>query len=344
MNFIIIASDIHTGGGKVLLDDLLSAAKELIYINFKVLIDARFNSESYNSENISFIEIAKLQRIFYVNKIISNLVSQQDIILNLSGLPFLRSFPCTKVQYIQNRFYIDNYSTSGLPFIVRLRLILQKFSFTIFLKYSDYIFVQNLAMKALLLKSGFNERNISVIPFVNIEKIDSNGKVPKDSFIYVASGEAHKNHLNLVKAWAIMAEDNIYPTLVLTIEKESPLYNQILFEIQKYNLKIIFQPRLNRDEMILFYGKFSALIYPSFFESFGLPLLEASRQNLPIIASELDYVRDSVDPVETFDPNSPKSISRAVRRFLSNDEKVINVLSAKEFFKEMLIHTNKKFR
>ena len=39
-----------------------------------------------------------------------------------------------------------------------------------------------------------------------------------------------------------------------------------------------------------------------------------------IIAPELDYVRDLVNPAETFDPNSGLSISRAVKRFLSLGE------------------------
>jgi len=341
MKIIIIASDIHTGGGKVLLNDLLSSAIELKHINFKVLIDARFNMDQHKSENISFIEIEKFQRIFYVNRVVSNLTSQEDIIINFSGLPFLKSFHCTKIQYIQNRFYIDNYSTTGLPFLVRLRLSLQKLSFIIFLRNTDYIFVQNLAMKELLQRMSFNEKHIEVVPFMNINNLNVNGKVDKDKFIYVASGEAHKNHLNLVKAWVILAENNIYPTLVITIEKDSTLYNKILIEIQKYSLNIIFQPKLSREELTVLYGKFSALIYPSFFESFGLPLIEASRQNLPIIASELDYVRDSINPVETFDPNSPKSISRAVRRFLSKDEKKIKCLSSKEFIKEILLYTKK---
>ena len=37
--------------------------------------------------------------------------------------------------------------------------------------------------------------------------------------------------------------------------------------------------------------------------------------------SRMDYVRDILDPVETFDPNSAKSISRSVKRFLKIKEK-----------------------
>jgi glycosyltransferase involved in cell wall biosynthesis len=63
------------------------------------------------------------------------------------------------------------------------------------------------------------------------------------------------------------------------------------------------------------YVRTDALIYPSLLESFGLPLIEASVAGVPIIAAELDYVRDVVSPVQTFDPASAISIARAVKRF-----------------------------
>lgn len=341
MKIIVIASDVHTGGGRVVLNDLLSAAMNMTSITFHVLVDKRFKKKAFNSKNIFFVEIRKSQRFFYVNQIVRNLAGIEDVILNISGLPFFSRFQCTKVQYIMNRYLIDNYSTFGLPVSVRLRLALQKISFTIFLKYSDYIFVQNYVMRDILLGLGYFKNQIEVIPYKDIDKKKFDEKKIEESFIYVASGEAHKNHLNLVNAWSILSEDNIYPTLFLTIDDKSILYKQILVQIQKYNLKIIIKPMLPREKLLSYYEKVSALIYPSFFECFGIPLLEALNYNLPIIASELDYVRDLVEPVETFDPHSPKSIARAVKRFLGHKEKSINVLSAKKFTKELVLYANK---
>ena len=78
------------------------------------------------------------------------------------------------------------------------------------------------------------------------------------------------------------------------------------------------------------------LIFPSFFESYGLPLVEANHYKLPVIASELDYVRDILDPVETFDPNSAKSISRSVKRFLNIKEKKTDIVAPVEFIKSVI--------
>ena len=54
MKIIVIASDVHTGGGKVVLNDFLGAAKDMKSIDFHVFVDGRFNSLPYNAQNISF--------------------------------------------------------------------------------------------------------------------------------------------------------------------------------------------------------------------------------------------------------------------------------------------------
>ena len=84
------------------------------------------------------------------------------------------------------------------------------------------------------------------------------------------------------------------------------------------------------------YKRSCALVCPSTSESFGLPLLEATTCGLPIVASELDYVRDLVSPVETFDAGSAVSISRAVRRFLGRPEAPLPVMTASEFLEKIL--------
>lgn len=47
------------------------------------------------------------------------------------------------------------------------------------------------------------------------------------------------------------------------------------------------------------------------------PYRGARAARLPVVAAEKDYVRDVVEPAQTFDPESAVSIVRAVRRFLS---------------------------
>ena len=93
---------------------------------------------------------------------------------------------------------------------------------------------------------------------------------------------------------------------------------------------------IERKNLLKLYKQSAALIFPSFIESYGLPLVEARYYKLPVIASELDYVRDILDPVETFDPRSAKSISRSVKRFLKITDKKTEIVSPIDFINNVI--------
>jgi glycosyltransferase involved in cell wall biosynthesis len=90
----------------------------------------------------------------------------------------------------------------------------------------------------------------------------------------------------------------------------------------------------------MLYSSVDALIYPSKFESFGLPLIEAEQSGLPILAPELDYVRDVVIPEQTFDSGSATSIARAVKRFMGLKEPALPIQNAQGFMEHILASLN----
>ena len=147
----------------------------------------------------------------------------------------------------------------------------------------------------------------------------------------------HKNHKNLFEAWKILSEDGIYPTLCVTIDINNKKYlNDLEGFINKYQLKITNAGSLTFSQINYHYRASHALIFPSFSESFGLPLVEARIMNIPILASELDYVWDTCDPSATFDPNSPLSIARCVKRFITKESSSQQLQSPEQFLNLLL--------
>ena len=65
-------------------------------------------------------------------------------------------------------------------------------------------------------------------------------------------------------------------------------------------------------------------------------MIEARQAGLPIIASELDYVRDLIDPEESFDPNSPRSIALAVKRLMMKEEPALSLQNPEGFLRQIL--------
>jgi glycosyltransferase involved in cell wall biosynthesis len=100
---------------------------------------------------------------------------------------------------------------------------------------------------------------------------------------------------------------------------------------RSFGLRIENTGEVAPQQLSRLYDEAGALIYPSFTESLGLPLLEARAHGLPIIASERDFVRDIVTPQQTFDPESALSIARAVRRFLGTAEPALQIRTPAEF-------------
>ena len=173
------------------------------------------------------------------------------------------------------------------------------------------------------------ERSRKVVLTINYQR-------QNNTFLYVSSDDPHKNHKKLIEAWCLLSEEDIYPKLILTIDKNTSLHSSIIKKVEKNSLNIDIFPNLERLKILNLYKQSTALIFPSFFESYGLPLVEANHYDLPVIASELDFVRDILDPVETFDPNSSKSISRSVKRFLKIKEKKTEVVKPEVFIKSVI--------
>jgi len=127
----------------------------------------------------------------------------------------------------------------------------------------------------------------------------------------------------------------VFPSLCLTIPKgNDPL--SVLYKknsIDKYGIKVMNIGELPHEKIWGLYKKSRALIFPSTIESFVLPLIKASKIGLPIIAAEKDYVRNVCAPKETFDPQSPLSISRAIKRFLNIHDPQIRQCDALKLLK-----------
>ena len=159
----------------------------------------------------------------------------------------------------------------------------------------------------------------------------------------MASGDTHKNHRKLIGAWCLLAKEGLFPSLRLTIDdQEFPeLCAWINRQSEQNKLDVENMGNLDHGEVKKLYARVDALIFPSTLESFGIPLIEARQAGLPVLASELDYVRDVLDPDQSFDPSSEVSIARAVKRFIGLNESALPLVDAKDFFAHILEGENR---
>jgi glycosyltransferase involved in cell wall biosynthesis len=342
---IINAANVHQGGGGMLLAAILSAIPDGASVI--LCVDSRFAVPDVTAESSS-IQVRTITASM-VNRVknerwLSKTVGDDDVVLCFGNLPpifKLRGHTCV---FIQNRYLVEKVGLNDFPIRVRIRISLERLWLSATLDHVDEFVVQTPTMAGLA--SNFVKRRVPVriSPFVRdtTKYTRTNHSVIERTasfdFIYVASGEAHKNHVNLIEAWCVLAKEGLFPSLKLTLDARK--FGELCFWIEKksteHRLCIENVGSVSTEQISVLYSQARALVYPSTLESFGLPLIEAAQAGLPVLAAELDFVRDLVDPVEAFDARSPVSIARAVKRFLGRAEEALPLRSAREFLNSVL--------
>lgn len=335
-SLVIHAPNVHTGGGLVLLQELLGIQN----LSARwIQLDQRI--QNINAlDGISYVKRSIIGRFIAEWKLLRKAQSS-DTVLCFHGLPPLFPISSRIVVFLQNRILLDARMLTGYPFITKIRILVERLWLKTAHRTSIKYIVQTPSMQAVTRKYLGDNADIVILPFAPSRTTPTQKQAlhKKYDFVYVASGEAHKNHINLLEAWRLLAlNSTLRPSLALTID--CTLYPFLTEQVKKYTeefkLNIFNLGQMDANGIADVYLSSSAVIFPSLAESLGLPLIEAARYDLPILASELDYVRDIALPVQTFNPNSAISIERAVKRFLNKNETMVHISSVDDFLTEVL--------
>lgn len=189
------------------------------------------------------------------------------------------------------------------------------------LKRTDKVIVQTNWIKEAIIKSTKidSKRICKISPTIN--NIDA--KVEEDYlkekiFFYPASAAIYKNHQCIVEAVKKLNNQGISNFKVLFTLDFS--YREILNINQDIEDKIIFLGNISRNEVIDKYRK-SVLVFPSYIETFGLPLLEAYMVGSFILASECEFSKEILkeyNNVKYFDPFSSDELSELMKNIITD--------------------------
>lgn len=328
----IHAVNVHMGGGRNLLQGLIRALDSIDYSNCILTLDERMPLPCISRPNVIVRRIRPsiFQRLMAEVWLFRN-TKRNDRVLCFGNLPPLFKLQAFTSVFLQNRYLVDCVSLNGFPVWARLRIAIERLWLRGARLHANEYLVQTPSMRHLTYLMCKGRVPVSVLPFasepVQTKSPTANAGPSAEGFVYVASGESHKNHRQLIEAWRILAEQGIHPKLILTLDRSTfpELCDWIDQKKKKHCLHIENYGNVSSEKLADIYANCEALIYPSTFESLGLPLIEAEQASIPILASELDYVRDVVNPIETFNPQSAISISKAVKRFLGVSEVAIKI-------------------
>ncbi|WP_290062104.1 glycosyltransferase [Paraclostridium bifermentans] len=193
-------------------------------------------------------------------------------------------------------------------------------------KNADSIIVQTNWMKeACVKKTNCSPRKIKVIQpdfEINIKNIYSNIKSDTVLFFYPASGLKYKNHKIIVEAAELLKEKNILNyKIVFTLKgNENDDVKNLYNKVNKLKLPIEFIGSISLDEVYNYYSK-CILIFPSYIETFGLPLLEAKMHGCPILASDCEFSHEILEKYHKanfFNPFDKKEVANLIELTINN--------------------------
>lgn len=247
----------------------------------------------------------------------------------------------TEIISLQNT-YIKNTLNVPQTILVHQPLPFTKFKMNIFTDFKLWIY-QNV-IGSIIKKSIQKASNIIVQThwmkkacgkYINSEKIEImqnnyHSVIPKDiipcknekdrtTFFYPASAIKYKNHNIIIKALRKLKNvQNI--EIVFTLDKNQNRLSRRIFKKSR-QLPIKFVGNLEYREVFEYYSS-SILLFPSYIETLGLPLLEAQKMGTKIIASDTEFAHEickDYDNVQYFDPFNEVQLSELIKQVI--DEK-----------------------
>lgn len=148
--------------------------------------------------------------------------------------------------------------------------------------------------------------------------------IARQFLLYTGVWRGHKNLVNLIKAFALLREgpEAFDMQLVITGE-EDPYYPEVKRTVKELDLEhhTVYTGMVPEKELIALYQSATAYVFPSLYEGFGLPPLEAMRCGTPVIASKSSCIPEICGEASAlyFDPYDPEDISNCIRKALLDE-------------------------
>jgi glycosyltransferase involved in cell wall biosynthesis len=144
--------------------------------------------------------------------------------------------------------------------------------------------------------------------------------LPSRYILFVGTLEPRKNLPALLEAYAQLARHD--PTPLLIGGGKGWLYEPIFARLDALGLrdKVRFCGFLDQDELPLWYGGATVFVYPSAYEGFGMPPLEAMACGAPVVASNSSSLPEVLgDAALLVDPHDTAGLAEALGRVLHDE-------------------------
>lgn len=330
MNILVYSVAASSSGALSILDEYYQKCMKKQENHYIFLVSVPFLESIDNIKILRFPWIKKnwIYRLFFEYVIAPHLVYRYkiDYIFSLTNtvIPFVK---VPQIVYLQQSLPFSKYKFTVYE---NPKIWIYQNLIGVFVKHAIKkaykVIVQTHWIKKACIDQCKVDSNKIVVKEPHIDELQItqfNIKLYKNIFFYPAIPLIYKNHmvilesLNLLKTWGITD----YKVIFTTNGMENKLAGKLRKYVNIYQLPVDFQGMMSRQEVFSYYSS-SVLLFPSFIETFGLPLKEAKMSNTPIIVSDTDFsheVLNKYDKVIFCEPFNSNAFAAAMRKYIFNN-------------------------
>jgi glycosyltransferase involved in cell wall biosynthesis len=188
----------------------------------------------------------------------------------------------------------------------------------------------------LIERYGLSPDKVIVVPWASVldsysaleksklvrSKLLKRGELPERFLIYPSQTWPHKNHERLVRAVARLRDERRQRVTVICAGRLGANGAQLKALVRSLRLQdqVYFAGFLPAAELSAMYRQSVGLIFPSLFEGWGMPILEAFSTGLPVACSDVTSLPSlAAGAALLFNPRSEEAIADAIERIWEDD-------------------------
>ncbi|MEQ8702503.1 MAG: glycosyltransferase family 1 protein [Phaeodactylibacter sp.] len=174
--------------------------------------------------------------------------------------------------------------------------------------------------KVSVIYQSCHERYMQERSNKTLETVRKRYNLPKDYILSVGMIIPRKNLSGVIRALSILPEEERLP---LVIVGKGPKHKQQIQRLARQSGlgDCIHFVNVGFNDLPAVYQNASLFVYPSFYEGFGIPILEALFSKVPVLASNTSSLPEAGGPgAHLVDPNQPEQIAEGIRKMLTDTE------------------------
>jgi glycosyltransferase involved in cell wall biosynthesis len=170
--------------------------------------------------------------------------------------------------------------------------------------------------RSVVERLGLPPERVHAIPHgIDHERFSPGPEEREDFLLYPGRPWPHKNHARLFEAFELLRGERPQLELVLTGAGH---------EGRPVPPGVTVKGLVSGDELVSLYRRAACLVFPSLYEGFGQPPLEAMACGCPVAASNTTAIPEAVgDAAALFDPNDPEDIAAVVSAVLESPQRFV---------------------